>query len=359
MEKLYLPGTITKRRIGRKLRADGPSRVVSTPLMGGRNPAVTFLERIDEAQRDREKLAIGAATVKKYSDDQSGNLASTLAFWAFFSIFPLLLVFITILGYTVPRDQRTDILGRVAELLPIIDGSSVNGLSGAWWVLLVGALTALWSGSAVVRTAQDAFDSVWEVPRKDRASFGETLGRSLGFLVAIGLGLILATIISSFVSGKQTVVDLGWFGHLGGYVVSLALDLSLFIVAFRLLTTRAVSFRSVLPGAILAGVSFFVLQRLSSLIISKYLDGAQDTYGTFATVITILWWFYLQAQITLLGAQLNIVLEERLYPRTLVGEARTDADQRALAAYVGEAVHYPNQEVETRFRERDRPARAS
>src|SRR5215218_7072015 len=204
MEKLYLPGTITKRRIGRKLRADGPSRVVSTPLMGGRNPAVTFLERIDEAQRDREKLAIGAATVKKYSDDQSGNLASTLAFWAFFSI----------LGYTVPRDQRTDILGRVAELLPIIDGSSVNGLSGAWWVLLVGALTALWSGSAVVRTAQDAFDSVWEVPRKDRASFGETLGRSLGFLVAIGLGLILATIISSFVSGKQTVVDLGWFGHL-------------------------------------------------------------------------------------------------------------------------------------------------
>jgi len=107
-----------------------------------------------------------------------------------------------------------------------------------------------------------------------------------------------------------------------------------------MLTRRDVSFREVLPGALLAGAAFFVLQLFSSLIISRYVSKAQGTYGSFATVITILWWFCLQAQITLLGAQLNVVLTERLYPRRLVGTPETDADHRALRLYADKATYY-------------------
>jgi CBS-domain-containing membrane protein len=99
-----------------------------------------------------------------------------------------------------------------------------------------------------------------------------------------------------------------------------------------IVTDRDITLRDVLPGAVLSGVAFFILQELSALIISHYLKNAQATYGHFATVITILWWFYLQSIITLLGAQLNVVLKERYYPRSLVDAPQTEADHRLLRA---------------------------
>jgi YihY family inner membrane protein len=247
---------------------------------------------------------------------------------------------VTILGYALPSDRRADVLGRVASFFPLLHPGSVGSLSGSWWPLLVGGLTALWSGLAVVRMTQQAFDEVWELPPVHRPRLAEQVGRSLFILSTIGVGLILATIISGYVTGRDTGIDLGWYGRLAGYLVTLALDVGLFVLAFWLLTKRPVGFRDVLPGALLAGGAFFVLQQISSLIISHYLSGAQSTYGTFATVLTILWWFYLQAQITLMGAQLNVVLKDRLYPRTLVGDPATDADRRAFRQYADKATYH-------------------
>ena len=72
---------------------------------------------------------------------------------------------------------------------------------------------------------------------------------------------------------------------------------------------------------------------------------------SFATVITILWWFYLQSVITLLGAQLNVVLTERLHPRGLRGSPDTEADQRAYDAYAKERTYQEEEHVEAEFRE--------
>jgi YihY family inner membrane protein len=127
-------------------------------------------------------------------------------------------------------------------------------------------------------------------------------------------------------------VDLGAVGRVSGYVLSAALDVGIFLVAFRILTDRDVTTRDVLPGALVSGIAFFVLQELSTLIISRYLQNAQSTYGHFATVITILWWFYLQSIITMLGAQLNVVLKKHSYPRSLTGSLQGEADGRTSPA---------------------------
>ena len=316
------------------------------------------LARIDRAQQSNEKLAVAAATVKKYGEDQSSSLASVIAFWAFFSIFPLLLVLVTILGYVLPSGTRVDVLRHVASFFPLLDASTVGSLTGSWWPILVGGISALWSGLTVVRMTQQAFDEVWEIPRKHRPGLAEQIVRSLTALSTIGLGLVLATLISAYVTGTDTGIDLGWFGRLGGFLISLALDVGLFVLAFRILTKRDVTYRDVLPGALLAGGAFFVLQQISSLIITHYVSGAQSTYGKFATVLTILWWFYLQAQVTLLGAELNVVLKERLYPRSLIGGPGTDADHRALQQYADKATYHEEQEIEMRIRrQRDESGR--
>jgi membrane protein len=308
------------------------------------------LERFDRWQQQQRWTALPMAIVKKFGEDQSTNLASMVAFWAFFSIFPLLLVFVTVLAYVLPdASTKADVLKHVASFFPLLNTSAMKTLSGSWWTLLVGIFTALWSGLAVVKTLQTAFNSVWEVPFAERPKFLEQIKRALLVLTTVGLGLVISTVISSFVTGTATGLHLGWFGRLAGHVIAIVLDIGLFVAAFRMLTDRDITTKDVLPGAVFSGVVFWVLQQLSSFIISRHLQSAQSTYGTFATVITMLWWFYLQGQITLLGAQLNVVLKRHLWPRSLIGGPDTHADHRAYEQYAEERKYHDEEEVDTSF----------
>ena len=311
----------------------------------GSNRLMQLLDQLDQAQQRSKPLSVTLATVKKFSEDQSTGLASMIAFWAFFSIFPLLLVAVTILDLALPAGDRNAVLTRVAGMFPVLDVKSVRSLTGSWWPLLVGSITALWGGISVVGTMQNAFNSVWEVPQHERPGKVQQIVRSLVVLATIGVGLVLTTFVSSFVTSSANGVNLGAAGRVGGYVFAIVLDVFLVTATFRILTKRDVTIRDVLPGGLLAGVSFFVLQELSAFIISRHLKSAQGTYGHFATVITILWWFYLQSLITLFGAQLNVVLKDRLYPRSLVKGTKTEADHRVLQAYAAERAYDPDEQV--------------
>jgi YihY family inner membrane protein len=308
-----------------------------------------LVQKVDAKQKRSTPVAVTVATFKKYSEDRSSNMAAMVAFWGFFSIFPLLIVLVTCLAWLLPASDKASVLGHVAKMLPLLDPSTVSGLGGSWWVLVIGLLTALWSGTGVVRTLQFAFDSVWEVPYHDRIGLAQQTLRSLWVLATIGLGLVLTTLVSGVVVGSANGIHLGVLGRIGGYVLAAVLDVGIFVAAFRILTPRVDSVREVLPGALLAGIAFFILQELSALIVSHYVQNAQATYGQFATVITILWWFYIQAVITLLGAQLNVVLRCGFYPRSLADAPSTQADRRVLEAYASERTYHPTQRVTTQI----------
>jgi membrane protein len=290
------------------------------------------LQRVDRAQKRNMALAVAVATFKKFSEDKSANLAAMIAFWAFFSIFPLFLVLVTLLAWFLPASEKDTVLGHVAQMFPLLDPKTVSGLGGEWWTIVLGLATALWSGTGVVRTAQFAFNSVWEIRHDQGPGLGKQLVRSVWVLATIGVGIVFTTLVSGLVASSASGVDLPAGGRVAGYVLAAALDVGIFLAAFLILTDRDITLRDVLPGAVLSGVAFFILQELSALIISHYLKNAQATYGHFATVITILWWFYLQSMITLLGAQLNVVLKDRYYPRSLVDPPQTEADHRLLQA---------------------------
>jgi YihY family inner membrane protein len=304
-----------------------------------------LLNKVDRVQKAIKPTSVTVATFKKFKEDQSTNMAAMIAFWAFFSVFPLFLVLITVLGWVLPASEKDSVLTHVASLFPLLDPTTIKGLSGSWWALIVGLVSALWSGIGVVRSLQTAFSSVWEIPQHERPGFLAQIKRSLLVLVTIGVGLVLTTLISSLVTSTSSGINLGQVGRIAGYVISAVLDVGLFVAAFRMLTDREITVRDVLPGALLSGIAFFVLQEISAIIISRHLKSAQSTYGHFATVITILWWFYLQSIVTLLGAQLNVVLKERLHPRSLVDAPQTEADRRALQAYAEERTYHPEEEV--------------
>lgn len=309
------------------------------------------LDRLDSYQQRHPALGVPIAVARKFIDDESINLAAVIAFWAFFSIFPLLLLFVTLLGYVLPPNLQGDVLRSAARFFPLLSTDSIVHLSGQWWTLVVGILSALWSGSFVVIAIQSAFDSVWEIPHAQRPRIGAQIKRGVFTLGAIALGLVISTMISSYVTGAATGTSLGMLARPTGYLIAIVLDVGLFVVAFRLLTDRDVSTRDVLPGALLSGIVFWLLQQLSSLIIFQYLHNAERIYGNFATVITMLSWFYLQSVVTLVGAQLNVVLKERLHPRRLVTAPVTEADHRAYDAYAKERTYHHDQQVHTEFQQ--------
>jgi membrane protein len=306
-----------------------------------------WASRMDSAQRKSRSAAVAVATFKKFQEDRSTRMASMIAFWAFFSVFPLFLLLVSVLGFVLPGSTKANVLHHVASLFPMLDPNTVGHLSGSVWSIVLGGVTALWSGTAVMRSIEFAFNSVWEIPMTERPKMAEQMRRAFQALATIGVGLVVSTIISGFVTGQDNGVNLGVGGRIGGYVLAAALDVGLFMVAFRMLTDRQITFRDVLPGALLSGITFWILEQLSSFIISRRLNHAQATYGHFATVITILWWFYLQAVITMLGAQLNVVLHHGLHPRSLTGKDHTEADKKTLEAYAESRTYEPDEEVDT------------
>jgi YihY family inner membrane protein len=315
--------------------------------------ARTKLDRLDSYQRRHPALGVPIAVARKFFEDESINLAAVIAFWAFFSIFPLLLIFVTLLGYFLPPSLQGDVLRSAASFFPLLSTDSMGRLSGQWWTLVVGILSAVWSGSFVVIAIQSAFNSVWEIPHAQRRSIGAQIKCGLVALGAIALGLVVSTVISSYLTATATGTGLDVVARLAGYLIAVALDVGLFIVAFRVLTDRDVSTRDVLPGALLSGIVFWLLQQLSSLIIFRYLHNAERIYGSYATVITMLTWFYSQSVVTLVGAQLNVVLKERLHPRRLIPAPATEADHRAYDAYAKERTYHPDQRVHTEVQQYD------
>ncbi len=270
--------------------------------------------------------------VKKFGDDQAGGLAALVAYYAFFSLFPLLLVFLTILGFVLQGDPgaQQSIRQSVLSQFPIV-GTKINvgQLHGSVIALVIGLVTSLLAGLGVTQAAQNAFDRVWAVPFKDRPNFLQSRLHGLMLLVLFGVLFIVATLASGLVTGG---LGTSWLVGVAGIVLSLLLNFALFFATFRLMTAAEIPSRDLRVGVIVAGALWALLQSLGGIYIGHVLKGQHGVYSEFGFVIALLVWLHLGAQMTLYAAEINVVIKRRLWPRSLFGPPDAPADQRALRA---------------------------
>jgi membrane protein len=304
--------------------------------------ASRMVRAIDRAQQSHSWLAMGVATWKKFGDDQAGNLAALVAYYAFASLFPLLLVAYTVLDLVAkasPSVAKT--LESALHDYPVVGDVGGRTLNSAGLALVVGILLTLYASLGVARAIQNAMNTAWTVPRYRRPGFPRNQLRSLGIIAIIGPGELITIALSTIASGA---------GHLGGVggktaaiVISLLLNFGLFWLAFRLATSKEVRAHDLRLGAILAAVGWQILQlAFSSGLVHLH---TRSAYGTFATVLAILAWFYLQAQLTLYVVELDVVRSRRLWPRSLVPPPLTRADLRAYQAYAQETQLRPELDI--------------
>jgi uncharacterized BrkB/YihY/UPF0761 family membrane protein len=136
---------------------------------------------------------------------------------------------------------------------------------------------------------------------------------------------------------------------IAGYLITLGVNFGLYVAAFRFLTAATVPTRCLWLGAAIGAVCLEILQLVGGIYVKHVINNAHETYGVFATVIGLLVWLHLLAQMTLYSAEINVVVVRKLWPRSLLGPPEAPADQETLAALAKVEERHDEEQVDVHF----------
>lgn len=282
---------------------------------------------LDELQRRNRIVGVIIAVIYKYNDDQGGYLAALITYYGLVSLFPLLLLLTTALGVVLAGrpDLQAQVLHSTLSQFPVL-GSQLQhpeGLSGGTVGVVVGLLGALYGGLGVGQALQNAMDSVWAVPKHKRPNPIRSRLRSLLLLIVLGSAAVAATVLAA--AGHASGA-LGFFEAVGLALAAMAINTLICLVAFRVTTARALTYRQVLPGAVAAAFIWQMLQWFGAGYVAHTVKRASATNSVFALVLGALAFLFLASVALVMCAEVNVVLVEKLYPRALLGAFSDDAD---------------------------------
>jgi YihY family inner membrane protein len=284
------------------------------------------IDRIDAVQQRRPVTAVPCAVVRKYSDDRAGQLAAQISHAAFLAVFPMLLVLLTLVGIVLHGHPglQDDIINSALRQFPVLGSDlkkNVHQLSSSNLVaLVIGTLWLIYGSMRLSRASQIMMAKVWDIHRDDLPDFWHWIPRAAGFLAVLGVG---------FIAGGA-LAGLGAFGRLGsfsawiGLVLSLVVNILMYWGAFAIIVHIPRRDRAVWPGAVIGGVGWTLLQFAGAQLVSHQLRHLSNLYGTFATILGLIWWIALGAMITVYAAESNVVLTRHLWPRPIRRVRRPD-----------------------------------
>jgi YihY family inner membrane protein len=288
--------------------------------------------------------------VQKFGNDQAGGKAALMAYYGLFALFPLLLLLATILGFALHDDPalRDKLIDSALGQIPVIGDqlrSEVHPLEGSTVALVIGIVGTLYGSLGVGFAAQNAMNTVWNIPFVRWPSIWTRYARTLGVIGLLGVAAVSSTVLTTL----ATAVHLGQTAAVLAVIGSVLVNLGLFLLAFMVLTAEPLRVREVAVGAIIATLFWETLQLIGTWYVARGLAHASPTYGVFAVVITLLSWMYLGSQLVLWAAEINVVLRYRLWPRSVTQPPLTRADRLVLRRLAQMEVRRPEEQVSASF----------
>jgi len=319
------------------------------------NPAERVIRRVDQTQQRNKPAAFVFGVIKKFGDDNGGVLVGNLAHSGLVAVFPLLLVLVTLLGLIASSDPsvRHAVLDAVAKDFPLVGNQlagNVHRLRRSSVIgLVIGLLSLIWGATGLAQAGLFTMAQVWNLPGPARPGYLQRLGRAVLFLGVLGLGVVVTTLLTGLTS----------FGHNAAPVAAVAellaalANIGMYFIGFRVLTPAGVPSRKLLPGAVVGGLGWTLLQALGTYLVRHYLT-SDSVYGVFATVLGLVAWIYLGVEVTIYAAEVNVVLARRLWPRAIVQPPLTEADRASMALQALQNQRREEQQVNVFYA--DRPA---
>jgi len=329
-----------------------------------------MISRADAYQQQHRWAGLPLAVLYKFIDDQGSYLAAQITYYGIVSLFPLLLLLATILGYGLHGSQhfQQQVLDSALAQFPVVGNqiaSNIHSFHGSVPGLVIGILGCLYGGLGIVQATQNALNKVWGVPRNHRPNPVRARLRSLLLLAVGGASVLVTTVLTALGAAANAYgVGVGVGMRVAATALAIALNVTLFMVAFRVLTARPVTNRQIRAGAIAAAVIWQALQLAGTLLLGHKLKGATATYGLFAIVLGLLAWVYLGAVTVVICAEFNAVRARGMWPRSLLtpfidNVELTAGDQRAYTSYAKTEGHKSYQNIEVSFDEPSPPGPAA
>src|SRR5215469_15893326 len=230
------------------------------------NPVERVVRHIDAVQQRHRVPAFIFGVIKKYGDDNAGVLAANLAHSAFVTVFPLLLILVTVLVKIASgaASLRHEVRNAVAHQFPLVGDKltgNVHALNRASVAsLIAGLLVLVWGAAGLAQAGLFTMAQVWNLPGPARPGYLPRLARAMLFLGVLGVGVIASTGLSA----------LNTFGHhllvfvVLAEILAAAANVGLFFIGFRVLTPKGVPSRQLAAGAVAGGIVWTVLQAVGA-----------------------------------------------------------------------------------------------
>jgi uncharacterized BrkB/YihY/UPF0761 family membrane protein len=270
--------------------------------------------------------------------------------------FPLLLALSGILGLVLQGDPSLQARIQTSALaeFPIIGSQlrsqvGVSSLGHSTPAIVIGIIGAILGGRGLANAVQNALNSLWNVPKVDRPGFPFNYLRTFGLLGLLALGAV-ATAAATSLAGAGHLLGLNGLPiEILAFTLSTAIDIGLFLSAFRIATAKAIATRDLLLGAVLSGIAWQILLSLAGIIINQDLKHAQAVAGFFGVVLGLLAWFALQATVTVYAVEADVVRTRHLWPRSIAQPPLTNADKQSLTDATEAETRRPEQRVDVVF----------
>ncbi len=283
---------------------------------------------------------------RRYGEVHGGVLASNLTYYGFLSLFPLLLLALSAVGFLVSGDPATSdrwiasLADAVPGLGPLIGENLEAVAAGRAGLGILGLLGLLWTGTQLTQAGGYTMSRVLDAPV--RRGFVRTKTWALWVTVALGVLMLTGLGVSGLIGGA----DIGLL-RIVAFPAAVVFDGVVFLVAYRLLTQRPGPPLALLwPGALAAAVGWAALKVAGTWYASRSVAGATAVYGAFGSVVGMLAVLHLGSRVFVYGAVINALKLEQ--PGGDSMESRTtDRDGHGDGGPTAEAGRPPTSELVT------------
>ena len=285
----------------------------------------------------RQSWQLARRAFAAWSDDYAPSMGAALSYYALFSIAPLILIVVGVVGFFFGDDAvRGELYGQIAGMVGAEGAKAIEALvanaskpeSGVL-AMATGTLLLIMGASTVFGELQNALDRIWRAPERKEGSSWFSLIRarllSFGMILAIAFLLMVSLVLSALVSALGE-----WWGlHVVEIVLSFALTTALFAMIYKIIPRVRIAWRDVWIGAAVTAALFAI----GKFAIGLYLGRASvgSVFGAAGSLVVVMVWVYYSAQIFLLGAEFTRFYAEE-YGSRAGREQRLTAPIRVQAA---------------------------
>jgi membrane protein len=307
------------------------------------------IQNIDTLQRKHTTLGFFYAIIKKYGQDNGGYQSAIITYYGLLSLFPLLIVFTSFTQLLLKNNHalRNKIATGTTHYFPIIGSQlqhSIHSPKESGLALIVSLFIMLYGARGVASAFQYSLNSLWYIPQFKQPPFLKNVLRGLSIITIGGLGLLTTSLLSGYIA----TLGHDFFIKIIATLASLLLLWVVLIYLFKLAVAGNKHIHQVMVGAAIAAIGLQILQTLGGIIMSRELKELNSLYGTFALVIGLLFWIYLQVEVILYAVEIDVIRAYHLFPRSLQGSL-TESDKAAYIKYTKSTTQRINEKTFVKF----------